>query len=152
MTARGWGPEGTGFLAGSGMKFVTLGMRRDLDIADGIRTYSARAEGCGSLLSTRFGVTSAYEVEHVRWIGAQWLFRKKDSLDPYPTPKVGIQGPAGRQLNVWVWGRGPASHGGRGEVVVVHARARGAGVPKERVLEQMYIRIYEKGECKNGGF
>ena len=93
MTAQGWGPEGTGSLAGSGMKFVTLGMRRDLDIADGIRTYSARAEGCGSLLSTRFGVTSAYEVEHVRWIDAQWLFRKKIRWTPTPHPKLESKAP-----------------------------------------------------------
>ena len=33
----------------------------------------------------------------------------------------------------------PASHGGRGEVVRdLRARARGAGVPKERVLEHSY--------------
>ena len=63
--------------------------------------------------------------------------KNRSRRTPTPHPNVGIQAPQAVRKMFGCGVGAPASHGGRGSVVVLlRSRARWAGVPKERVLER----------------
>ena len=82
------------------------------------------------------------------WGGGGWR-----TWGPSPTPRVRSLGLAGRSWSVcvWVWGRGPASHGGRGEVVLLVLRAE-LGSPRSGVWSVRIKWMVSERGGKNGVF
>ena len=88
------------------------------------------------------------------WVSWLELRRLRSGEGPTHTQNLESRSHRPRAGCVCVFGCGvgvPHPMGGGGRWFLLFC-ARAAGVPKERVWEHLYIRIYEKGGCKNGGF